>query len=330
MTNGWTGGQYSAYRIIFGLYLFVLFSCISCHYGSNPDLPVSAVGIILALGFILGFLDKVCALGAICLLGYMAYQTDSILDLGTLLTQSLLLFHIGSPPAPIGSLAHKFLGDPNLDWQLSNRSQNVIRAISLLLFLNIGLSQILLSLRPWYAYIMAVYPLLFLIKKFRSITWLLLLFVLLSLGATKEVDFVVPLIFFHLLCFSPNWLKAKKQGDNIILYDGHCGFCHKWVIFVLAEDRTTPFFRFKPNDTESKSIVLQRSKNELLIRSEAVVEILKGLGGLWYILGVLIWLIPYPARDLGYRFIASIRHKLSSTPEDVCPVVPENLRQRFL
>jgi len=127
-----------------------------------------------------------------------------------------------------------------------------------------------------------------------------------------------------------------------IYYDGGCGFCHRAIKFVAKRD-TTGRFVFAPRHGDyardklgeacitelPESIVVQRADGQLLFRSDATAYMLMKLGGGWGLFGKTLSLIPRPIRDLGYRGIARVRKRLSDRPTDVCPVVPEQLKDRF-
>jgi predicted DCC family thiol-disulfide oxidoreductase YuxK len=132
--------------------------------------------------------------------------------------------------------------------------------------------------------------------------------------------------------------------SEIIFYDGHCGLCHRFVRFVIAEDKSGKLFRFAPLDSEvfrkavaeSKrahlpdSIVLLSSEGDLKIRSAAILHVLRQLGGLWRAIATIAGIIPSVLLDVIYDGIARVRLRLFKKPEDVCPVVPAHLRNRFL
>ena len=131
--------------------------------------------------------------------------------------------------------------------------------------------------------------------------------------------------------------------NPILFYDGDCGLCHGAVLFVLKRDKAG-VFRFAPLQGETllewvpaearaelpDSLVLRLEDGVLLTRSNAVAAMLKRLGGPWPVLGFLLRIIPRFLRDLGYDGVAKIRHRLFEKPEGVCPLVPPELRGRFL
>jgi len=130
---------------------------------------------------------------------------------------------------------------------------------------------------------------------------------------------------------------------EILYYDGQCGLCHRGVKFVLKHDRSGAAFRFAPLQGVTfqakvppdqraalpDTMAVQTASGALLIRSEAVVHLLRRLGGGWKIMGAMLAIVPRPLRDLGYNFVARTRHRLFGRPDDLCPVLPAELRARF-
>ena len=133
-----------------------------------------------------------------------------------------------------------------------------------------------------------------------------------------------------------------RACDDIIFYDGHCALCHAAVRFVVARDKAA-VFRFAPLQGETfqrlipqsiqgglpDSIVLRTSTGELLTRSAAVIYIFSRLSPGWRAAGKMLRVLPRGLRDWGYDLVARIRRKIFPPPKDICPVVPDNLRERF-
>ena len=145
-----------------------------------------------------------------------------------------------------------------------------------------------------------------------------------------------------LMPVSPTHL-APVSATEIIFYDGHCGFCHRAVRWVLKRDPAGTRFRFAPlqgptfqklvpafyRATLPDTIVLRTREAELLVRSDAFIHILRRLGGPWMPLATVLNLVPRFIRDTVYDFIAHIRHRLFARPTDTCPVLPPDQRARF-
>jgi predicted DCC family thiol-disulfide oxidoreductase YuxK len=133
-----------------------------------------------------------------------------------------------------------------------------------------------------------------------------------------------------------------KQPETIF-YDGHCGLCHHAVRFVLKHDRSENAFRFAPlqgatfqervpagrRDDLPDSMAILTARASLLVRSDACIYILRRLGGAWNIIRALAAAIPRPLRDAFYDFIARTRFRVFGRRDDLCPIVPPELRGRF-
>jgi predicted DCC family thiol-disulfide oxidoreductase YuxK len=138
-------------------------------------------------------------------------------------------------------------------------------------------------------------------------------------------------------------VPPAASNAEFVFYDGHCGLCHRAVKFVLKHDRSGSAFRFAPLQGatfQSRVTAEQRASlpdsvavltvdGALLVRSNAFLHILRRLGGGWRTLGRLLGVIPRPLRDVVYDFIARIRYRVFGTREELCPIVPPDLRARF-
>jgi predicted DCC family thiol-disulfide oxidoreductase YuxK len=136
---------------------------------------------------------------------------------------------------------------------------------------------------------------------------------------------------------------SAAPKPELLFYDGHCALCHGAVKFVLKRDHAGNAFRFAPlqgSTFQSRiapeyraslpdSIVVLTNEGSLLMRSDAFVHILRRLGGGWRFSAGLFAAVPHPVRDLAYDFIARIRYRVFGTRDDLCPVIPPELRARF-
>jgi len=137
------------------------------------------------------------------------------------------------------------------------------------------------------------------------------------------------------------------MSHPILLYDGVCGLCNRFVQFILRRDRNA-LFRFaslqsalvarilarhgaNPSDLDTVYIVLNYElPNELLLsRSDAVLFVLKQLGGPWPPAAFLLQLLPNFLRNSAYNFIASYRYRLFGRSE-TCMLPREEDQSRFL
>jgi len=137
------------------------------------------------------------------------------------------------------------------------------------------------------------------------------------------------------------------MSHPILLYDGVCGLCNRLVQFILRRDRTG-IFRFASLQSGLAALILQRHgadstdldtvyvvvnpdqpDESLLARSDAVIFILKQLGGFWRFLGFLAQLKPRFLRDWGYRVVARNRYRVFGRFES-CMLPSAEHHNRFL
>src|SRR5580704_3618750 len=137
------------------------------------------------------------------------------------------------------------------------------------------------------------------------------------------------------------------MSHPILLYDGVCGLCNRVVQFVLRHDNDA-VFRFtalqsalsahiltrhgaNPTDLDTFYVVLNHDQGseQLLARSDAVVYVLKQLGGFWQIAAFLMGVLPRVLRDWGYGVIARNRYRMFGR-HDTCPVPSAETRARFI
>jgi len=126
----------------------------------------------------------------------------------------------------------------------------------------------------------------------------------------------------------------------ILFFDGVCGLCSRAVDFVIARD-PQGVFRFAPLQSETARAMLSPSDiddlDTMVIvteegtfrRSSAAVRILWNLGPLWKVCGWLLWAVPRPLRDFGYKIVAKSRYRVFGKHESCRLPTPEE-RERFL
>lgn len=135
----------------------------------------------------------------------------------------------------------------------------------------------------------------------------------------------------------------RDSNYDIVFYDGECGLCHGLVRFILPRDPAGRF-RFAPLQGETlagalspeqraalpDSVVIMTASGELLLRFDSVLYVLRQLGGVYELLAGPLALLPAGLREWIYNFIARRRKRWFRKPQGFCPIVPEQLRVRFL
>lgn len=134
----------------------------------------------------------------------------------------------------------------------------------------------------------------------------------------------------------------SDESTSVIVFDGVCLLCNRWVDFILRHDRAGRF-RFAAMQGSHGRALLQAHglspddpSSLLLVDGEvshtdtaAIMRILRGLGGGWKVPAMLIAVVPRPLRDPVYRLIARHRYPWFGRRE-VCRLPAPAQADRFL
>lgn len=132
-----------------------------------------------------------------------------------------------------------------------------------------------------------------------------------------------------------------KTESAVIVFDGVCALCSRWVRFLLRFDRKG-HYRFAAMQGEQGRRLLEAHGLDpddplsfLLVEAgtaytdtDAIVRVISGLGGVWRLAGVARW-IPKALRDRGYRWLARNRYRWFGRHE-TCFLPTLEQRGRFL
>jgi predicted DCC family thiol-disulfide oxidoreductase YuxK len=129
-------------------------------------------------------------------------------------------------------------------------------------------------------------------------------------------------------------------GDDVILYDGVCVFCSRWVRFVARRDVDRRFrftaiqsgygmllaqaFGIDPGDPDTNAVV---HGGVAYFKSDAALTVLSQLPR-WGWLRVLRS-VPKPLRDVIYGLVARNRYRIFGRYEE-CVVPDASLRARVI
>lgn len=134
----------------------------------------------------------------------------------------------------------------------------------------------------------------------------------------------------------------NPDAAPVIVFDGVCLLCNRWVDFILRHDRAGRF-RFAAMQGVNGRALLQAHglspddpSSLLLVDGErshtdtaAIMQILRGLGGGWKLPAILLAVVPKPLRDPAYRLIARHRYQWFGR-RDCCRLPTPTEAERFL
>ena len=136
---------------------------------------------------------------------------------------------------------------------------------------------------------------------------------------------------------------ALQAGHAILLFDGVCLLCNKFVHAVYDND---PAERFQFASLQSEvglalleqhgmkadlSTVVLIDEAGAHVRSTAALRVLQKCGFPFNLVGHLAILLPRPLRDLGYKMVASVRYRVFGKDDgSSCRRMTKAMRARFL
>ena len=128
--------------------------------------------------------------------------------------------------------------------------------------------------------------------------------------------------------------------DDVILYDGVCVFCSRWVRFVAARDKERRFrftaiqsgygtrlaraFGINPDDPDTNAVV---HGGEVFFKSDAALTVLGHLPRWGWVRALRF--VPKPLRDAVYNLVARNRYRIFGKYE-ACFVPDAELRARVM
>lgn len=112
------------------------------------------------------------------------------------------------------------------------------------------------------------------------------------------------------------------NDKHIVLFDGVCNLCSRLVTFIAARDRMLKFtyvslqspygqsmlHNFGLPDSDFDTVVYIKGE-KCYLRSTAVLNILKDLGGIWSMVWIFI-IFPLPIRDFIYHIVSRTRYRI--------------------
>jgi predicted DCC family thiol-disulfide oxidoreductase YuxK len=128
--------------------------------------------------------------------------------------------------------------------------------------------------------------------------------------------------------------------DDVILYDGVCVFCSRWIRFVAARDVNSRFrftaiqsgygsrlaraFGIDPNNPDTNAVIHDGVAH---FKSDAALTVLSSLPGWGWVRALR--LVPKPLRDAVYNLVARNRYRIFGKYEE-CFVPDAGFRERVM
>ena len=137
-------------------------------------------------------------------------------------------------------------------------------------------------------------------------------------------------------------MSAMKPwpDDDIILYDGVCIFCSRWIRFIAARDSDRRFrftaiqsgygtrlaqaLRIDPDDPDTNAVI---HGGVAYFKSDAALTVLSNLPGWRW--ARMLRVFPKPLRDVVYNLVARNRYRIFGK-YDACFVPDAEMRARVI
>ncbi|MGA9088258.1 MAG: DCC1-like thiol-disulfide oxidoreductase family protein [Bradyrhizobium sp.] len=131
-----------------------------------------------------------------------------------------------------------------------------------------------------------------------------------------------------------------SPDHDVILYDGVCVFCSRWIRFIAARDRDRRFrftaiqspygrrlaqaFGIDPNDPDTNAVI---HGGVAYFKSDGALTVLGALPGWSWVRGLRA--VPKLLRDAVYNLVARNRYRIFGKYE-VCFVPDAEMRDRVM
>jgi predicted DCC family thiol-disulfide oxidoreductase YuxK len=132
------------------------------------------------------------------------------------------------------------------------------------------------------------------------------------------------------------------DGAPIIVFDGVCVLCSRWVDFILKHDRAERFRLAAMQGQQGRALLISHGLSPddpssfLLVQdgqgfsdTDAIARVLQQLGGRWRVASKLLRVVPKGLRDPAYRWVARHRYRLFGKRE-LCRIPEPEHAWRFI
>ena len=128
------------------------------------------------------------------------------------------------------------------------------------------------------------------------------------------------------------------KNNDVIIYDGICVLCNKYIKWVLDKDKENLFLisNLQSKFTEEKfpelrkidSVAVIKKNGEIVQKSKAVNHILKSINRL-ILLRIILNILPLSISNLFYDIVAKSRYKVFGK-YDSCQLPEPEYKSRFI
>jgi predicted DCC family thiol-disulfide oxidoreductase YuxK len=132
------------------------------------------------------------------------------------------------------------------------------------------------------------------------------------------------------------------MADSIIVFDGVCVLCSRWVDFVSQRDALGRYKFAAMQTPGGRALLIEHGIDPddplsfLLLEggrgytdTDAIVRILRSFGPLWKFVGLLVSIVPRFLRNPLYRWIARHRYRIFGRRAS-CRIPSADMADRFL
>lgn len=283
MNESWTGGQYSVYRTLLGAFLVVHFTMLlpygaevfgkdgllasaslSPYFGVLPnpldyfDSPTGiatflGIGVLCGVAVAIGWFDRVSAVFAAVLLGWLFQRNPLIANPSLPLLGFLLILHAFVPTRPYGSVAALRAGGADPAWRLPQHLQLAAWIVLAVAYSHSGITklfspswtdgetirlvlenplardhalrELVLALPPIFLqsvtwavlWVEVLFAPLVMFRRWRPAMWTAMLLAQLGfLCFLNFADLTFPMLLAHLITFDPRWIKRMidRRGNG--------------------------------------------------------------------------------------------------------------------
>ena len=133
---------------------------------------------------------------------------------------------------------------------------------------------------------------------------------------------------------------ARWSDDDVILYDGVCVFCSRWIRFIAIRDIERRFrftaiqsaygtklaqaFGINPEDPDTNAVI---HGGTAYFKSDAALTVLSNLPGWGW--ARILFAVPKPLRDAVYNLVARNRYRIFGKYE-TCFVPDDAMKARVM